>query len=134
MANFSVEKYKRGLARIPPAVKKQSYAALDKQAERMLGAMRRFAPRDEGRLIASIRAEKDPSLLRIALMAGGSLTTRTVRKGSGVMYDYAVAQEFGTKEMPANPFFWPAWRLFRKPARAAVKRAMNKAIKDHFGK
>lgn len=130
MANFSVEKYKAGLAKIPAAVKTQSYAALDKQAERMLAAMRKFAGHETGKLQQSIRAEKDPSLLRITLRAGGSLTTVKGRRP----YDYALAQEFGTKEMSANPYFWPGYRLFRKPARAAVKRAMRKAIKEHFGK
>lgn len=135
MANFSVEKYKAGLAKIPGAVKAQSFGELAKQADRMLGAMRKFAGHETGKLQQSIRSEVDASLLRITLRAGGPLTTVKARRGwSGGDYDYALAQEFGTKEMAANPYFWPGYRLFRKPARAAVKRAMRKAIKAHFGK
>lgn len=130
MANFSVERYKAGLAKIPGAVKTQSFAELAKQADRMLGAMRKFAGHETGKLQQSIRSEVDASLLRITLRAGGPLTTVKGRRP----YDYALAQEFGTKEMAANPYFWPGYRLFRKPARAAVKRAMRKAIKAHFGK
>jgi HK97 gp10 family phage protein len=134
VANFSVEKYKAGLAKIPKAVKTQSYAALDKHAEKMMSAMRRFAGDETGKLDRSIRAEKYPSLLRITLKAGGDLTTKPVREGASKTYDYALAQEFGTSKMSARPYFWPGYRLFRKQARAAVKRAMNKAIKENFGK
>jgi len=134
MANFSVEKYKRGLARIPPAVKRQSFLALIKGADRMLGAMRLFVPKEDRALEKSIRAEQDPSLLRITLKAGGPSTTRPVRRGVKTTYDYALAQEFGTANHQAQPYFWPGYRLFRKQTRAAVNRAMKKAIREHFGK
>jgi hypothetical protein len=53
-----------------------------------------------------------------------------VRNGVTAKYDYALAQEFGTKEHPANPFFYPTWRLLRKRARSRINRAMKKAIEE----
>lgn len=132
-----VKDFERRMAAIPSAVKKAAFQALEKYANQMFSSMKAAVPVDEGTLRDSIRMEKDPEKVRITIRAGGPTTQRAVRKGArnkktgkAVTYDYARAQEFGTHEMPANPFFWPSYRLFRKPMRAAAKRAMTKAIKS----
>jgi HK97 gp10 family phage protein len=43
---------------------------------------------------------------------------------------YARWQEFGTQNMTANPFFYPAYRAVRKRVKGRVTRNMRKAIKE----
>lgn len=132
MANDSVVRFQRRLARITPAVRRAAMASLEANVEKMASTMRAAVPKDEGTLAASIKTASEPSRLRAAVFAGGKTTTRELRKGSGVEYDYARAVEFGTTEVARQPFFWPVYRLLRKSARASVKRAMRKAIKSEF--
>lgn len=130
--NASVAEFQRRLLRIPPRVRAHAFTALGTYADKMQAAMQSAVPRDEGKLAASIRQTESLPDLRITIAAGGPTTTRPVREGASATYDYALAQEFGTSKMPANPFFWPAYRLFKKPMRSAVKRAMKKGMKEVF--
>lgn len=132
MANSSVEAYKRRLMKIPAEVRTAAFTALAKNVQETANAMKQAAPQEDGTLKASVRVEFDPANVRAKIRAGGDTTTRPVRNGSSATYDYALAQEFGTEKMAANPFFWPMYRLYKKSRRPAVKRAMTKAIKKHF--
>jgi HK97 gp10 family phage protein len=133
MANASVAAYKQKLERVAMAAAKAGYGAVLTKAREIGGAMKSAVPRDKGTLAASIRLETDANNLRATIKAGGPTTTRPVRSG-GPDYDYARAQEFGTSDQPANPFFFPAWRLGRKGARSAINRAMKQAIEAEMGK
>lgn len=130
MANQSVQAFKRRLAQIPPKAKREAYAKLLEGAREMAGAMRSAAPTKSGALAGSIRIETEEANLRVFLKAGGAATTREVRKGSGVSFDYARAQEFGTSDQPAQPFFWPSYRLLKKRVRSRAVRAIGKALKN----
>ena len=48
-----------------------------------------------------------------------------------VRYGHLV--EYGTKKAHARPFFWPAVRLHNKKAKAAIKRAIGKAVRETRG-
>lgn len=130
--NPSVEAYKAKLKRIPPAVRGQAWSALLKFSVKIHTAMILAAPRDDGNLQRSIVRVLDPTRLRVTLKAGGALTTRQVRAGASVSYDYAMAQEFGTVDMAAQPFFWPTWRAHRDQMRRGVKKAIKDAIAKEF--
>lgn len=43
---------------------------------------------------------------------------------------YARWQEFGTQNMPANPFFFVVWRANRRRVRGGINRAVRKALKS----
>jgi HK97 gp10 family phage protein len=47
---------------------------------------------------------------------------------------YAHLVEHGTVKAHAQPFFWPAVRMHRKKAKAAIKRAVATAVKKEWGK
>lgn len=115
---------------IPDAVKKAARPALDKGADELVDRMQYLAPVGEtGNLKKSIR--KTPiNDLAIRVEAGGPLTTREVRAGSGVEFDYALGQEFGTAEAPAQSFFVPTIRTLRQRVRRRVDRAIGKAIRE----
>ena len=81
--------------------------------------------------------------LRITFYAGGPTTTGKIRKDDrsalkklyhratfqGIPdYDYALAQEYGTKDHAPSPFFYPSWRLHKRAAKAGITRAMKRGI------
>jgi hypothetical protein len=43
--------------------------------------------------------------------------------------NHAIFQEFGTKNMPANPYFFPLWRASRARYRARLNRAAGRVVK-----
>jgi HK97 gp10 family phage protein len=131
--NESVKRYRRVIElNIPPAVKAAAMNSLVRQGELLMTAMRGAVPVEHGALRNSIRMEVDDSIFRITVMAGGKATTRPVRAGTTVTFDYALAQEYGTERMKENPFFWPMYRLLKKSRRRAVKAAMTRAIKKEY--
>ena len=80
----------------------------------------------------------------VLVRAGGALTTRSgagdqgfVRefaravRGKDANYDYALAQEFGTQHIPAQPFFWPTYRARKRRIRRAIKDSAKAAINKH---
>ncbi|MBS9475538.1 HK97 gp10 family phage protein [Ancylobacter sp. VKM B-3255] len=119
----------RRLMAIPEAVKRELRPTLEKSADEVVTMARRLAPVDDGTLRASIRREPGDHDLEVRVEAGGEATTREVRRGSGVDYDYALAVEYGTIDTPAQPFFWPAYRLSSKRIKSRAKRAISKAVK-----
>lgn len=133
MAGFkNAKRASRRLRAIPPGVRKQVRTQLRSNAVELVASQRSFAPVEDGDLKASIQFEDTSDANRIAMTvtAGGAATTRPVREGQTATYDYALGQEFGTEDMPANPFFFPPYRAKRK----TFKRKRNKAAKDAIGK
>lgn len=122
----------RRLKRIPKAVRLQVVKDLNLGADEMVDVAKRFAPKDTLGLEKSIRKEKGNRRLQVKVKAGGAATTRAVRNGVKATYDYALADEFGTEKMTANPFFWPAYRLTKRRRKSRITRNANKIIKRIF--
>ena len=131
MAGFTnAARFSRRLRAIPPAVRKAVRDQLRANAEDLVQGIQRAVPVEDGTLRSTVENEDTSNERRIrqTVRAGGERTTRPVRKsakGNAPTYDYALAQEFGTSDMPANPFFYPTYRAKRK----AFKRALNAAVK-----
>lgn len=129
MTNQSVEAFKRRLAFVPDAIRSRVRAELLRQAETLAGAMRAAAPKRSGHLAASIRIDEsgldNRDVMSVSILAGGELTTREVRQGSGVAYDYARATEFGTQKERAEPFFFSTYRAMKRRIRSAIAKAMT---------
>lgn len=123
--------------RVEVAVKAQMeiYAAM------LVAEMRFLVPVDSGALrdsigwtwgtapkgsmsIAAIKGRRGPGLY-ISIYVG----TRDKSLGAGDAF-YARWQEFGTKDMPANPFFYVVWRANRRRVRSGISRAAKKAAKS----
>src|ERR1044072_397208 len=128
--NLSVQQFQQLLARIPPALAAELDAGVRGGAEGLAEAMRSVVSVGKtGNLKQSIRAEKGRKPLSYLVKAGGSLTTKEVRGGSGKPYDYSLAGEFGTGNEAAQPFFWPSYRLRKKNIRSAISRKVRPAMK-----
>lgn len=125
---------KRRLMAIPQQVRDDMQVALDRNANELAATMKQLAPKGDGDLQESIQVEASPTYLARAVVAGGEKTTRPVKEGLDATYDYAMAQELGTRRMPANPFFYPAVRMLNKRIKRSLKSAAARAVKKHWGK
>ena len=115
------------LESLPAGIRQRIQDELEAQAAIVARSMLLKVPRRSGNLQRSIRVEQ-VSPLRVAVKAGGPLTTKPVRKGASVEYDYALAVEYGTQEQAAEPFFWKSWREKRRRVRAAIKRRVRQEV------
>jgi HK97 gp10 family phage protein len=129
--NVSLERFKKLTDDLKTEVRIECLTGTAEQAESMAETMRSVVPVGKtGALKASIRVEPGRFPGQVLIKAGGPTTTKQVRQGSGnATYDYALAQEFGTHEHGAQPFFWPSYRLKKKRARRAIKSRITRAIK-----
>lgn len=136
----SLRRLQRRLERIPKVVREATTPALIRQADKMADIMRHLAPDDP--------ATGEPDLhTSITVTPGGQATPPYSQPGGqatvpenavaitvgneDVRYPHLV--EYGTTKAPAQPFFWPAVRLHQKKAKAAIKRAVGKAVRDNWG-
>lgn len=115
-------------------VHQQAKAAARQGGEEVAAAARYLAPRDEADLIRSIRVEDattrktsqgEAAFIGVVVKAGDETTV--VMNERGVRFQNAKLQENGTKNMPANPYFNPAWRMNRARVRGRITRAIRKA-------
>ena len=123
--------------RLPDAAKAEIRKGLNIAADQIVATQKSFAPVDDGTLRDSIRhapVSEDSGRVVVRITAGGTATTRPVREGQSATYDYALAQEFGTEEAAAQPFFFPGYRSNKKRAKARIRRGVKAAAKKTVGK
>lgn len=134
MKIIGIEKMMRRLERIPDEVRRRAKAELMLGGREINMLQRSLVPKDDLTLASTIRSEPLPDpQIGVVILAGGEATTKPVReteKGNSPEYDYALAQEFGTENMPANPFFRPAIRVKKKQVRNRVRAAARKALRS----
>lgn len=134
MKIIGIEKMMRRLERIPDEVRRRAKAGLMLGGREINMLQRSLVPKDDLTLAGTIRSEPLPDpQIGVVILAGGEATTKPVReteKGNSPEYDYALAQEFGTEDMPANPFFRPAIRVKKKQVRNRVRAAARKALRS----
>lgn len=130
-----LDKLKARLEAFPKAVREAVGPVLVKSAEEIAGAMRQLAEtsRDTGALIDSIAVTGPGASTPPYSQPGGSMVVPenavAITVGnSHVRYAHLV--EYGTAKAPAQPFFWPAFRLYRTRARRRINSAIGKAVRE----
>lgn len=123
----------RKLKRLPQVARQHIKAEMEKAAEEVVGMMRRLVPKDNWDLHDSIgwtwgKAPKDASVVAAVKATLGADMTITIYAGSKEAY-YARWQEFGTQDMPAQPYFYVSWRASRKTAKRLVRKAHRDAAR-----
>lgn len=118
---------------LPDKLANQLGEVVREQAELLSAAQRQalqsLEQSDEtGDLEASCIVTPGETDLEYIVQAGGALTTKEVREGSGVAYDYADAFEFGTSRQAARPFFWPTYREHKEQLQQAIDQAVNEVL------
>ena len=129
--NSDFDKY---MNELPDKVRAELSHAVREQGEMLSAAQKQALESLEkteptGDLEASCVVVSGATDLEVTVQAGGELTTKEIREGSGVEYDYALAFEFGTSHQPARPFFWPTYRAKREQIEQAINSAEEKALK-----
>jgi HK97 gp10 family phage protein len=120
---------------LPDRIRAELSGAVHDQATMLSDAQRaalqgmETEPAETGNLEASCVVVPGADDLEWIVQAGGELTTKEVREGSGVAYDYSEAFEFGSSRQHARPFFWPTYRQKREGIRQAIAAAVEKILK-----
>lgn len=135
-------------------VKRELAQTIKDEADGLAEAIDAVAPRGPtGNLAVSVKVRRKKNDLDLEVTAGGDLTTKRYDRstdyssavvvdgrdnsgkvkvakgsGSGVEYDYALANEFGTQEMTAQPFFYPTYRARAPQIRQNIEDAVTKAV------
>ena len=146
MAVEGLDRLQKKLALIPRSVTEAVQAELERQAADMVAMMKRLVPVESGALRDSIGWTWGDA--PAGSMVIGTVNAKGKRSAVGASYAsmvitiyagssgkkgdtfYARFQEFGTRKMVANPFFFVTYRAKRKSAKSALTRAMRKAIKN----
>lgn len=126
---LKVEALRRKFERMAPEVKKRMQADIMLAGREINMLQRTLAPVDSGALKESIRTEAyNEPYVGAFVRAGGPKTTVAARQGHGT-YDYALAQELGTQEMDATPFFYTSVRAKRSATKRRIRAGIKSAIK-----
>jgi hypothetical protein len=86
--------------------------------------MKDLVPVDKGNLKNSIRFEKTKG--RHGKIIAGDTPETLKRSKNGHVFDEALAVEYGTANMPAQPYFWPPLNKREKAIAARLKRKIEK--------
>lgn len=113
--NPSVRRFKADMFDLVNRAKYNFHQELLAQADELVGNIQRAIPHSEtGHLRDSVRKQdvssSDGAKLTVLVKAGGPLTTKRTEAG---VFDYALAEEFGTSKEVARPFFYSTVRLYR---------------------
>jgi hypothetical protein len=133
MADDDLDAY---LSDLPDKIRAPLVAVIREQAEELSAAQRNAlksleqSPDETGDLEASCEVVAGASDLEVFVQAGGDLTTKEIREGSGVPYDYALSFELGTSRQPARPFFYSTYHERRDDMRDAITDALNEVLQN----
>lgn len=119
------------------AVKEAVVPALITSGNELAERMKHLAPKRTGALADSIAVTPPGGTTPAYSQPGGSRVASEnqvlVTAGDdAVRYPHLV--EYGTSHAPAQPYFWPAYRLSKKRITNRVKRAIGKAVRDKWRK
>ncbi len=130
---LNLAKLDKKLKRLPTVAKEFIRAEMGKVADQVVEMMKRLVPVEDGVLRDSIgwtwgKAPKGAGIVAMVKSKMGDDLTITIYAGSVEAY-YARWQEFGTQDLPAQPFFYVSWRASRKEAVRQVRKASRQAAK-----
>jgi HK97 gp10 family phage protein len=92
--------------------------AVRQAAEVIMATQRRLVPVDDGDSIHQEPDVKSENATRVLIIAGGQPAP------------HARIIEFGSLRQPAQPFFFPGYRVERRRAKALIAKAVRAAVKS----
>lgn len=125
----------RYLQSLPDALADQLAGVVRAEVEKLSAAQRarlkelEQPPEDTGDLEQSCTVIDGANDLEVIVVAGGDLTTKEIREGSGVGYDYALAFEHGTTKQPARSFFYSTYREMKDDMQDNINEAASEVFK-----
>lgn len=106
-------------------LKREIATKIKEEADGLASEIKAAAPRKTGTLAESVKVRRKRNELELEVTAGGETTTD---KTGGHQYDYALANEFGTTKMPAQPFFWNTYRERAAEIRQNIEDAVSEVL------
>jgi hypothetical protein len=107
---------------LPRALQRELAAGMKEIADGLADEIRAEAQQGEsGRLKESVHVRRGRKSLELFVEAGGDLTTKQVRDGADVDYDYALGVEFGNQHAPAQPFFYSTYNVRKDDVRQQIE-------------
>ena len=113
---------------------KRSIRVEEADTVKLSGGPKGAYARRKGNKSAGSGTNQTANFIGVVVKAGNETTLVSGEKAGkksgvrrGTIFQNARLQEFGTKNMAANPFFFPAWRANRTRVRAAITRSVRKA-------
>lgn len=131
--------FQKRMRAIPKAAREAVEPALVREAGKIAATAEQLAPRKSGALAGSIAVtgpgQQTPAYSQPggAVFVGSNQAALTVGNDD-VRYphlvEYGHGNGFNGSVVPPHPFFWPAYRLHKKKAATAIKRAIGKAVRN----
>jgi len=109
-------------------LKRELAGKIKEEADGLVAAIQARSRFRTGRQRASVKVRRRRNELDLEVIAGGETTSVALRAGSGEEYDYALAQELGTVDVPADPFFYNTAREMMPDIRENIEQAVADAI------
>jgi len=133
MGDGGLRSFQNRMSAIPRAARKAVVPALLDAGYMVADAQEALAPEQTGDLKGSLAVTGPGQATPPYSQPGGATVVPenqvAVTVGNtDVRYPHLV--EYGTTKAPAQPFFWPGFRLVRKKATAKIKRAIGKAVRE----
>lgn len=127
-----LDRLNRRFAAVMKNVREVVQPTLVQGAEEIAATQRQLAPEDTGDLKDSITVTPPGGTTPPYSRPGGSRVAKqneaiVTAGGTDVRYPHLV--EHGTSQSPAQPFFWPGFRLTRTRAQNRIKRSIRKAVR-----
>lgn len=121
--NVSVERFRNLTKALKQEVHDLAVAQLNTEADDFVTTLESVAPvGPTGELVHSIRKIPGKSDTQVRVVAGSPKTIKAD-------YQYPRADEFGTVNQKAKPFFFPTYRLLKKKMISRMKRKIVASIK-----
>ena len=141
------EKLARKLRALPEEVKRVIGQAIEDSAAEVVAMQKRLVPVESGELRDSIQFTMGQERVKYSMGIGGvrgdpDLSARISAGNARVRYAHIVeygsaphknAGKFAGSQHPgtkAQPYFWPAWRAYRRRVRSRITRATKKAARE----
>ncbi len=141
-----LDKLNRKLKAIPKNAKTEARKSVVQGAREVANLQQNLVPYDEGELDDSIVVTEPGGTTPPYSQPGGSLVAgpeQAIITAGNTKVRYPHLVEYGVKEhraggmfegatipaIPAQPYFWPAWRALRRRVKSRVTRNINKSIK-----
>lgn len=126
--------FQRRMRVIPSLIAAEVRPVMESCAQELVDLMKTLAPVDTGAGAASIGwtwGDAPKGAIVLDSVKAKDRSSRIIIFAGGGSEFYMRFQEFGTKDAPAQPFFWPAYRALKAKIRrriaAAVRRGIRKA-------
>lgn len=123
------------LGSLPDKLVDQLSDVVREEAERLSTAQRarlkqlETSPDETGHLEESCTVIPGDNPLEWIVVAGGELTSKEIREGSGIEYDYALAFEHGTSKQPARSFFYSTYNEMKDEIAENIENAISEVLK-----